>query len=95
MDKETFINEVEKEFSEDKIAEMIDEKVSDYINDDWEDEYENEWEAYIEQAGTEAEDDVKQEIIDFVLEKNDLRQEDLDFDVYETIREISDILDCE
>jgi broad-specificity NMP kinase len=71
---------LEKNYSDEKIAELLDDEIINWVDPDWEDEYDSEYDWYVDHNNKEAEDSVIEGIISSI--KNDLN---IEFDEQELI----------
>jgi broad-specificity NMP kinase len=77
---------LEKNYSDEKIAELLDDEIINWVDPDWEDEYDSEYDWYVDHNNKEAEDSVIEGIIYSI--KNDLN---IEFDEQELIELIKEM----
>lgn len=66
---EDIFKKIKAEYSEDKIAGLLDEKIPEWLEEGWEEEYEDAYEAHCELGRGEAEEEVIKDIIGVSLNK--------------------------
>lgn len=81
--KESVLEYIKENYSEEELTQQVDEAKSDYLNDDWEDEYENEEEAYIETGRGEAEEEVRTDMDGDILKHFGFGEDLSSYDNYE------------
>ncbi len=69
MNIEEAIKNIEKDFPEKKVAQMLDDEIPKWVDDGWEEDFDNESEAYEECGRGEAEDVVIDYIINTWIKK--------------------------
>jgi len=91
MNKQDIIKYLQENYTEVKVAEMLDEEITNWVEDGWEDEYESEFDAYVESSRGEAESAIRQALIDQVRAKVG---QDLDYETLDcAIRDVFSMLD--
>jgi len=91
MNKQDIIKYLQENYTEVKVAEMLDEEIINWVEDGWEDEYESEFDAYVESSRGEAESAIRQALIDQVRAKVG---QDLDYETLDcAIRDVFSMLD--
>jgi hypothetical protein len=84
------IDFLDKNFSEEKVAEMFDEELLEWVDADWSDDYDSEYDWYIDHNNGEAEAEVIRSIIMFIKSAFPTIDESIDLD--DVIREKYEIL---
>jgi len=90
--KEQIVKYIKENFSEEKVLNDLDQEILQWLDEDWNDEFESEYDWYGEYGNGEAEDVVRNDIINNILTKSELII-DKEIDLYEIVNEIFSILD--
>jgi hypothetical protein len=85
------LNYLKENFTEEKVAEMLDEEIVNWVDPDWEEDYESEYDWYVDHNNKEAEDEVINQII--IEVKNALPNLPNEIDMYDVIKELYPDLD--
>lgn len=67
FDIEEAMNKIKEEYSEDDVAGLLDEEIMNWVEDDWNDDFESEYDWYQDFGHGEAEDVVRNSIIDWYM----------------------------
>ena len=88
---EELLNYLKENFTQEKVAEMLDEEILNWVAPDWEEDYESEYDWYVDHNNKEAEDEVINQII--IEVKNALPNLPNEIDMYDVIKELYPDLD--
>lgn len=65
FDTDFIIAKIKEEFSEQKVAEMLDEEILEWTDEDWSDEHDSEYDWYIDHNNGEAQDVIIDQMINW------------------------------